>query len=61
MAYDWTCPEVLESFCKSRAGAQLAIPFDVIKNSPIIFEEEYEFKVNVVWAKPDGDYDHGSY
>ena len=54
LAYTWKCPDILEPFCKTRAGSQIAIPFDQVDRTDIIYERPYEFEVTVIWAKPDG-------
>lgn len=54
LAYDWNCPKIFQSYCDKQAGDQLAIPFDVVKETEIDFERSYTFEVTVIWAKPDG-------
>lgn len=54
LAYDWNCPKIFQSYCDKQAGDQLAIPFDVVKETEIDFERPYTFEVTVIWAKPDG-------
>jgi len=54
LAFQWDCPAVLQNYCKTIAGAQLAIPFSQVQKSNVEFEKEYEFTVTVIWAKPDG-------
>ena len=55
LAFQWVCPAELDTYCKTIAGSQLAIPFSQVKKSGIVFEKEYEFTVTVIWAKPDGE------
>ena len=54
LAFQWECPDVLSSYCKTIGGSQLAIPFSQVKQTDLIFEQSYEFSVTVIWAKPDG-------
>ena len=54
LAYDWECPPIFQSYCDKQAGDQVAIPFDVAKESSVEMESPYDFFVTVIWAKPDG-------
>ena len=54
LAYDWECPEPFNTYCSKQAGDQVAIPFEVVKDSKIDWETPYIFEVTVIWAKPDG-------
>ena len=55
LAFIWECPSILEWYCQSITGDQLAIPFNAVEAANIEFEDPYEFKVTVIWAKPDGE------
>lgn len=54
LAFQWECPDILNAYCQTIAGSQLAIPFSQVRQANIEFEKEYEFSVTVIWAKPDG-------
>ena len=57
LAYIWECPAILDSYCQTRAGSQLSIPFSQVEKSTVVYEQPYTFKVTVIWAKPDGEDD----
>lgn len=54
IAYQWECPKFLQAACSEKGGSQIAITYENVKDTAILYERPYEFKVTVIWAKPDG-------
>lgn len=54
IAYEWICPEGLESMCDGQNGSQLHLSWARVQAAGIVYEINYGFAVNVIWAKADG-------
>ena len=55
LGFEWICPQIFTDVCNAKSGNQISIDFSEVSAIPEIeYEQPFEFKVNVVWAKPDG-------
>ena len=54
LAYEWLCPEGMESICEGQNAGQLLISWGQVISNGVVYEVPYSFGIKVIWAKADG-------
>lgn len=56
MTYKWFCPEIFAELCAEQQYQDtLYLPYDQIDANAIIYEKDYDFRVDATFLRPNGN------